>query len=297
MLAAISPLPVAASVTLRFISRWSRSAPRRPRRCGLVVVDLADDRADLARSPSTAPAVSAWMASTRRAMSSVALAVSWARSLTSLATTAKPLPASPARAASMVALSASRLVCSAIEVMTLTTLPISGEDSPSLATVGVRGLGDLHGLAATWAASLAFWAISRIEAPISSAPAATVCTLRETCSAAAATTLAWARGLLGAGRDGLREPMSFSAAAASAWADSAVARTVVRRLSEAWFRASAIWPTSSREVTSTRAVRSPAAMATRPLRTAVTGRIDQAGRRAGPGPRRATRPDDERRRG
>ena len=37
-----------------------------------------------------APEVSAWMASTRRAMSSVAFAVSWASSLTSLATTAKP---------------------------------------------------------------------------------------------------------------------------------------------------------------------------------------------------------------
>ena len=47
-------------------------------------------------------------------MSSVAFAVSCASSFTSLATTAKPLPASPARAASMVAFSASRFVCSAI---------------------------------------------------------------------------------------------------------------------------------------------------------------------------------------
>ena len=50
-------------------------------------------------------------------MRSVALAVSPARSLTSPATTAKPLPASPARAASMVALSASRLVWSAMVEM------------------------------------------------------------------------------------------------------------------------------------------------------------------------------------
>jgi hypothetical protein len=48
-------------------------------------------------------------------MSSVALAVSLASSFTSLATTAKPLPASPARAASIVALRANKLVCSAIE--------------------------------------------------------------------------------------------------------------------------------------------------------------------------------------
>jgi hypothetical protein len=37
------------------------------------------------------------------------------------------LPASPALAASMVALRASRLVCSAIEVMTFTTSPISAD--------------------------------------------------------------------------------------------------------------------------------------------------------------------------
>ena len=47
-------------------------------------------------------------------ISSVALAVWLASDLTSEATTAKPRPASPARAASMVAFSASRLVCSAI---------------------------------------------------------------------------------------------------------------------------------------------------------------------------------------
>ena len=64
----------------------------------------------------------------------MAFAVSRARSLTSPATTAKPLPASPARAASMVALRASRFVCSAIEVITLTTDPICSDDSPSRAT-------------------------------------------------------------------------------------------------------------------------------------------------------------------
>src|SRR6266566_4928106 len=58
-------------------------------------------------------------------ISSVAFAVWLASDLTSEATTAKPLPASPARAASMVALSARRLVCSAIAVISLTTSPIS----------------------------------------------------------------------------------------------------------------------------------------------------------------------------
>src|SRR5687768_13459942 len=68
----------------------------------LVVVDLADDLGDLRdRGGRTGGVV--LIAETRRAMSSVAFAVSCASSLTSLATTAKPLPASPARAASMVA--------------------------------------------------------------------------------------------------------------------------------------------------------------------------------------------------
>ncbi len=54
---------------------------------------------------------------TRARISSVALAV-WAdRVFTSAATTAKPRPASPARAASMVAFSASRLVCAEIAAM------------------------------------------------------------------------------------------------------------------------------------------------------------------------------------
>ena len=57
-------------------------------------------------------------------ISSVAFAVCVASALTSWATTAKPRPASPARAASIVALSASRLVCSAIAVISLTTSPM-----------------------------------------------------------------------------------------------------------------------------------------------------------------------------
>ena len=47
-----------------------------------------------------------------------------ASAFTSEATTAKPLPAAPARAASMVALSASRLVCDAIVEMMLTMEPM-----------------------------------------------------------------------------------------------------------------------------------------------------------------------------
>src|SRR5271165_4397943 len=92
----------------------------------------------------TAPPVSAWMLSIFWLMSSVARAVSLASSFTSLATTAKPFPASPARAASMVAFSASRLVCCAIEVITLITCPISALLWPSLVMVRLGGLGGTH---------------------------------------------------------------------------------------------------------------------------------------------------------
>ena len=57
-----------------------------------------------------------------------------ASALTSPATTAKPRPASPARAASMVALSASRLVCSAMSVISLTTSPMRAAASSSSLT-------------------------------------------------------------------------------------------------------------------------------------------------------------------
>ena len=100
--------------------------------------------------------------------------------MTSLATTAKPLPISPARAASMVALSASGLVCSAIELMSFTTLPISWLETPSWSTV--RRVVSASATA-SWATLTACWAlreISPMEAPISSEAAARVCTFSET---------------------------------------------------------------------------------------------------------------------
>ncbi len=65
-----------------------------------------------------------WMASIHLRISTVAVPVCLANSLTSVATTAKPLPAPPARAASIVAFNASSLVCSAISWMTSMTLSI-----------------------------------------------------------------------------------------------------------------------------------------------------------------------------
>ena len=142
-------------------------------------------------------------------MSSVALAVSLASSLTSLATTAKPLPASPARAASIVAFSASRLVCCAIEVMTLMTLPISALLSPSLAMVSLVVSADLTAVVATRAASAVFLAISLMLAPISSAPVATVCTLLATCSDGGRDHVGLGGGFLGAGAHLLADFVQF----------------------------------------------------------------------------------------
>ncbi|MNI79730.1 hypothetical protein D3C73_1362060 [compost metagenome] len=55
----------------------------------------------------------------------------WANRRTSSATTANPRPASPARAASMAAFNASRLVCSAMLRITLSTWLISPENPSS----------------------------------------------------------------------------------------------------------------------------------------------------------------------
>ena len=87
------------------------------------LVDLADDAAD-ALDGVDGFAATFWMSAICSEISSVAFAVWLASDFTSEATTAKPLPASPARAASMVALSASRLVCAAMPLIRPTTSPI-----------------------------------------------------------------------------------------------------------------------------------------------------------------------------
>ncbi len=63
---------------------------------------------------------------------------------TSSATTAKPRPCSPARAASMAALRASRLVCSAMAVMTCRIFSMSPLSADSWLTVSVA-------VSSTWA--------------------------------------------------------------------------------------------------------------------------------------------------
>ena len=73
---------------------------------------------------ATACRVASWICPTWPEIASVALPVWLASAFTSEATTAKPLPASPARAASIVAFKASKFVCPAMSWMSSTTSPI-----------------------------------------------------------------------------------------------------------------------------------------------------------------------------
>ena len=70
-------------------------------------------------------------------ISPVALAVRVASDFTSVATTAKPRPLSPARAASIVALSANRLVWLAIAPIRRSTSPIFSPAAVRPATISV----------------------------------------------------------------------------------------------------------------------------------------------------------------
>ena len=128
---------------------------------------------------STAPALEPCTAWIWAAISSVALAVCTASDFTSEATTAKPRPDSPARAASIVALSASRLVCSAMSRMSLTTSPIfcAASASPVIRVLVVSASPTAARTTSSVRVSCAL--ISPIELASSPAAAAAVSTLVE----------------------------------------------------------------------------------------------------------------------
>ena len=119
MLPAMSELPLATSVTLRAISLVVAVCSSTALAMLFWISWIWVMMEVIVAMAATASRVSLWIASIRLPISSVADAVSRARVLTSLATTANPLPLSPARAASIVALSARRLVCSEMFVITL----------------------------------------------------------------------------------------------------------------------------------------------------------------------------------
>jgi hypothetical protein len=139
----------------------------------------------------TALPVAVWISEIWEAISSVAFAVWSARDLTSEATTAKPLPASPARAASMVALSASRFVWLAISLIRLTISPIFSAAFARVRTSWLVRSASVTASPVILELSFTWRAISEIDEESSSAAAATVWTLAVACSEAAATAVVW----------------------------------------------------------------------------------------------------------
>ena len=140
---------------------------------------------------STESLVASWIFAIWSRISSVALEV-WVESdLTSLATTAKPLPASPARAASMVAFSASRLVCEAICEISPTTEPTLSTESESEPTMPFALLASSTASSAMLAPREDCARISPIELDSSSAALAILFEFFALLSAIPAATLAW----------------------------------------------------------------------------------------------------------
>jgi len=125
-----------------------------------------------------------------RVISSVAFPVCVARPLTSWATTAKPRPASPARAASIVALSASRLVCAAMLLIRSLTSPISSTDAERLSTASVIAFASPVAWLAIVAELATRAAMCSMDCAISSAAVATIPTFVVACSDAAAVARA-----------------------------------------------------------------------------------------------------------
>ena len=128
----------------------------------------------------------------------------WLVAFTSEATTAKPLPASPARAAPIVAFRASRLVLAAISPIMSATAPIRPTCSFSASMVA-RVSAPAATARPTIAVDWATWApISWIEALSSSAALATVCALANACAEASAALCAESVGVVGRGAHALR---------------------------------------------------------------------------------------------
>jgi len=185
-----SLVPAAACSTLREISEvaadcCSTAAAIAALIAPISVITLAIP--EIARTASSVPLCTAPICPP---ISSVALAVWLARFFTSLATTANPLPASPARAASIVAFNASRLVWLAMSLISATTVLILVTVSDSLRIRSVDCAASTSARSATLRACSTRLPISVIDADNCSAALATVCELVDASSAALATEVA-----------------------------------------------------------------------------------------------------------
>src|SRR6516164_5060975 len=176
----------ATVVTLCAISRVVASCCSTAEATAVEISLTLDIVAPMRSIAATASRVVVWIARIWLEISSVAVAVCEASAFTSPATTANPLPASPARAASIVALSASRLVCAATAWINLSTSPIFCAAFARACMVARVLSASCTAAPATVADSPTLRPISLIEALSSSAAAAIECTPREACAEAEA---------------------------------------------------------------------------------------------------------------
>jgi hypothetical protein len=202
----------------------------------------------------------------------VARAVSCARSFTSVATTAKPLPAAPARAASIVALSARRLVCAAIELISLTTDSIWLDDWSRLASTSPARAAHRTARSAVTDASDVSIAICWMAEPISAEPVATADVFWLISRVLSDTVCTSAED-----RDALRFMRSAAEASPSEVEDNRATVVEMPRIDSPRrprpaLSAAAIRPTSSRPPSGNRPLRSPSATPSRTATVARSGR-------------------------
>ena len=176
----ISLMPVDCSCTLAAMSFTVAAAER----AASTIWSSASPADFASRTPS---ATFSPLASVRCLMSLAASDERWARSRTSEATTANPLPASPARAASTAAFSASRLVWNEIASITLViSLIFDALASISRITPIVSDISALP-RSARWAAS----AVSLRAAPAFSELDFTVAAISSMVAAVSSSDAAW----------------------------------------------------------------------------------------------------------
>ncbi len=182
----------------------------------------------------------------------VAAAVRWASVRTSVATTAKPRPASPARAASTAAFSASRLVWNATDSIRWMISPM--------------WLDEAEMSAMAWAAASTAASLRPATAPVCPAKsvawlaACAPCPTLSLMAASAAAICCRLPACASVRADRSWLPAAISCALTRRWSTSSrTSRTTARRLTASCARACCSWPTMPDAPVATGCARSPAA--------------------------------------